>query len=109
MANLVFDLHISDPVSKAQLDKYGEAFGIAFTQDNVTRMARTICSARASACREATARLPVGDDGVAQRSDKAQVKDAPFAIQQVERMPRPLAVLKRGAIRTDRKAGCRYR
>jgi integrase len=54
-------------------------------------MARTICSARASACREATARLRVGDDDMAQWIDEALVDDAPFAFEQVERSPTPLA------------------
>ncbi len=91
VADLVFDLQNGDPVSKAQLDSYSKTFGIASTRDNVARMARTICSARASACREATARLRVGDDDMAQWIDEALVDDAPFAFEQVERSPTPLA------------------
>jgi integrase len=91
VADLVFDLQNGDPVSKAQLDSYSVAFGIASTRDNVARMVRTICSARASACREATARLPVGDDDMAQWIDEALVDDAPFAFEQAERAPIPVA------------------
>ncbi|WP_156364008.1 hypothetical protein [Sphingomonas sp. Leaf198] len=87
VADLVFDLQNGNPVSKAQLDSYSEAFGIASTRDNLARMARTICSARASACREATARLPVGDDDMAQWIDEALVDDTPFAFEQAERRP----------------------
>jgi len=87
VADLVFDLQNGDPVSKAQLDSYGEAFGIASTRDNFALMARTICSERASACREATARLRVGDDDMAQWIDESLVDDAPFAFEQAERAP----------------------
>lgn len=85
VANLVFDLQNGDPVSKAQLDSYSEGFGIPSTRDNVARMARMICSARASACREAIARLPVGDEDMRRWIDEALADDAPFAFQQVER------------------------
>jgi integrase len=91
VANLVFDLQNGDPVSKAQLDSYSEGFGIPSTRDNVARMARMICSARASACREATARLPVGDEGMARWIHGALADDAPFAFEQAERAPIPLA------------------
>ena len=93
VANLVFDLQNGNPVSKAQLDSYSEAFGIASTRDNLARMARTICSARASACREATARLPVGDDDMAQWIDEALVDDTPLAFEQAERRPVSLTAL----------------
>ena len=58
VADLVFEFQNNDPVSKAQIDDYTTAFGILPTQDNVARMGKTICAARAAACREATALLP---------------------------------------------------
>lgn len=75
----MFDLQTGGVVSGGQIDAYSKAFGIAATQDNVVRMTRMICKARAVACREGTARLPVGDEAMAGWSDDALVDDAPFA------------------------------
>lgn len=83
VANLLFSLQNSDPVSRAQLDTYANAYGISATQDNVARMARTICSARAAACLEATKRLSESADDAARWIDAALDDDAPFASDQV--------------------------
>ena len=81
VANLLFDFQNNDSVSKAQLDAYANAFGIMVTRDNVAHMARTICSARAAACREATGRLSAGEDDFAQWIDDALDDDTPFAFE----------------------------
>ena len=85
VAGLVFDFQNAEVVSKAQIDSYTKAFGIDVTRDNVARMARTICSARAAACHEATKRLPTGDSNLAQWIDDALADDAPFAFEEIVR------------------------
>jgi integrase len=84
VADLVFEFQNNDPVSKTQIDSYTTAFGIMPTQDNVARMGKTICAARAAACREATALLPDTEDETAAWVDDALADDAPFAFEQIE-------------------------
>lgn len=83
VADLVFEFQSNDPVSKTQIDHYTTAFDILPTQDNVARMGKTICAARAAACREATARLPDTEDETAAWVDDALADDAPFAFEQI--------------------------
>ena len=89
VADLVFDFQIGEPISRTQIDSYSEAFGIDATRDNVARMARVVCSARAAACHEATKRLPAGDDSMTSWIDDALAEDVPFAF---EAIVRPLAM-----------------
>ena len=84
VADLVFNFQTGEPVSRSQIGSYSEAFGIDTTRDNVSRMVRTICSARAAACHEATRRLPAGDERMAEWIDDALADDAPFAFEQIE-------------------------
>ncbi|HIV78587.1 MAG TPA: hypothetical protein H9899_13790 [Candidatus Sphingomonas excrementigallinarum] len=83
VADLVFEFQNNDPVSKTQIDNYVTAFGIMPTQDNVARMGKTICAARAAACREATALLPDTEDETAAWVDDALADDGPFAFEQI--------------------------
>ena len=91
VADLVFEFQSNDPVSKTQIDHYTTAFDILPTQDNVARMGKTICAARAAACREATALLPDTEDETAAWVDDALADDAPFAFEQIATRHAPCA------------------
>ncbi|KQN91531.1 hypothetical protein ASE90_01620 [Sphingomonas sp. Leaf67] len=62
VANIIFDLQNGGTISGEQLADYSAAFGFPVTADNVWRIQRLICKAKAAACREATARLSWRED-----------------------------------------------
>lgn len=74
-----------DAVSGQQLQAYADAFGIARTPSNLNRMERVVCAARAAACREATARLPVDVGDLRSWVDDALSDDGPLAFELLQR------------------------
>lgn len=50
VGNAVFDSQATHPVSGVQLDTYAKSFGIDKSGENLDRMKRTVCAARAAAC-----------------------------------------------------------
>lgn len=83
VGNAVFDYQSGSVVSGSQLQSYVERFGISSTQDNLDRMKRTVCAARAAACREATGRLSAADDFTADWIQDALADTTPFAFEQM--------------------------
>jgi hypothetical protein len=83
VARILFDNQDGRHVSRAQVDSYLRASGVANTRDNVARIERTIYAAREAACREATSRLSDGSEGLEEWVADALVDDAPFAFEQV--------------------------
>lgn len=79
VADTVFDLQGGSPVSGEQIGAYVENFGIAPTAANLDKMRRTICAAKAVACRKATADLSLDEDVPAEWIDDALADDTPFA------------------------------
>ncbi|WP_156347832.1 hypothetical protein [Sphingomonas sp. Leaf231] len=88
VANIVFDLQNGGTISGAQVATYSAAFGFPVTADNVGRVQRLICKAKAAACREATARLSWPEDESEAWIDEALGDDTPFAFER----SRPTAV-----------------
>ncbi len=88
----VFDYQTAHPVSKIQLDSYVAAFRIEETTNNLDRVKRTICAARAAACREATSRLSADVDSFAGWIPDALADETPFAFSHVDesRSPQPV-------------------
>ena len=79
VADTVFDLQGGSPVSGEQIGTYVENFGIAPTAANLDKMRRTICAAKAVACRKATANLSLDEDVPVEWIDDALADDTPFA------------------------------
>lgn len=81
VANIIFDLQNGGTISGAQVANYSAAFGFPVTADNVGRVQRLICKAKAAACREATARLSWREDESEAWIDEALGDDTPFALE----------------------------
>ncbi|PTT37683.1 hypothetical protein DBR33_17650, partial [Stenotrophomonas sp. HMWF022] len=87
VADTVFDLQGGSPVSGEQIGVYVENFGIAPTAANLDKMRRTICAAKAVACRKATANLSLDEDVPAEWIDDALADDTPFAWETTSATP----------------------
>ncbi len=81
VANIIFDLQNGGAISGEQVAAYSAAFGFPVTADNVGRIQRLICKARAAACREATARLSWREDESEAWINEALGDDTPFAFE----------------------------
>lgn len=81
VADFLFDNIEGAPVSGGQIDQYLKSFGIAPTQQNVVKMTRVICRAKATACREATGRLSLDGFDYADWTADALADDAPLAFE----------------------------
>lgn len=103
VGDAVFDNQATHPVSGKQLDTYAKAFGIDKSGDNLDRMKRTVCAARAAACRKATGHLSSADDLTAKWIKAALTDEAPFAFEEIDDQPH----VSRSAFATKRadKAG----
>lgn len=79
IADTVFDLQGGSPVSGEQIGAYADFFGIPPTAANLDKMRRTVCAAKAAACRKATADLPLDEDVPAEWINDALADETPFA------------------------------
>lgn len=84
VGDAVFDSQATHPVSGIQLDTYAKALGINKSGENLDRMRRTVCAARAAACRKATGQLSSADDLTAEWIKAAWTDEAPFAFEEIE-------------------------
>jgi len=66
VADTVFDLQGDSPVSGQQIESYVATFGITPTTTNLEKVRRTVCAAKAAACRKATADLSLNEDAPAE-------------------------------------------
>lgn len=80
----MFDSQATHPVSGVQLEAYAEAFGIDKSKDNLDRMRRTVCAARAAACRKATGHLSSADDATTEWIEAALADEGPFAFEEID-------------------------
>jgi integrase len=84
VGDAVFDSQATHPVSGVQLETYAETLGINTSKDNLDRMTRTVCAARAAACRKATGHLTSADDLTAEWIRAALADEAPFAFEEID-------------------------
>ncbi|WP_137898505.1 hypothetical protein [Sphingomonas sp. 2SG] len=57
VVDTVFDLQGGSIVARQQIESYVATFGITPTTTNLEKVRRTVCAAKAAACRKATADL----------------------------------------------------
>lgn len=91
IADAVFDLQGGSPISGQQIETYTGTLGIAPTSTNLDKLHRTICAAKAAACREATADLSLDEAIPGDWIADALADDTPFAWEtaSIEPIERP--------------------